>query len=62
MYEKVRKITSPQKVISTALEFFLLLFSLCVKNFMKSHHIRLLLYDCIVGIFSTLLKLLLNIL
>lgn len=51
MYGKAGRITPPQEILITILDFFLQLFSVCIEQILKTHHIVVLLYNCIVGIF-----------
>ena len=51
MYRKARRITLPQRIIIMFLDFHLQLFSACTEQILKTHHIVVLLYNCIVGIF-----------
>lgn len=51
MYGKAGRITLPPEIIIMILDFFLQLFSVCIEQILKTHHIVVLLYNCIVGIF-----------
>lgn len=42
-----------RKIITTVLDFFLLLFALCIKK-IEICHIIFLLYNCIVGVFQVI--------